>query len=814
MTHPMTLARRLVAWAGLLLASMLLGTAGWAWWGLRGSLPQLDGQVTVPGLTAPVTAARDDLGVVTIRGETRIDVARATGFLHAQDRFFQMDLARRRAAGELAALVGEAALPADRQTRIHRFRAEAHRAIELLPPAQRAILDAYTEGVNAGLTSLAARPFEYALLRQTPSYWRAEDSLLVVLSMFMTLQDNDGAFESTLATMHAVLPEEVFNFLVPRGTDWDSPTVGAAFPRPPIPATAVYDLRRRRAGRPTLSRTPRQQAAQDWLEQPQTLEAIGSNSWAIAGHLSASGGALLANDMHLTIRVPNTWYRALLQWQAPTGTTRSLVGVTLPGVPAVVVGSNTAIAWGFTNAYADTSDIVLLETDPRRPGEYLTADGWRRLETFVETIEVAGGASVTMPVEWTIWGPLLPPDFRGRQRALKWVAHSAEQLAGNVIPLEDATSVLEAFEAANGLGTPLQNLVVADRAGHIGWSVYGSLPRRSGLDGRFPQSWSVGERGWNGWLDPSEYPRVVDPESGRLWTANARVVDEPMLDSLGDGNWEVGTRARIIRDRLEARVSFTPGDFLSMQLDTQATFLERWRGLVLDTLTPSRTSGSPARQAFRDVVEHGWNGEAAAGSSAYRLTRMFRDVVSTRVFAFVLAECYERDPRFDYSLVRRREGPLWSLVSERPLHLLDPEFATWENLFLESIDAIVEELAAAESGDLRSRTWSQMNVTVYRHPLSAAVPLLGRWLDMPITALPGDLYTPRVHWGSQGASERMVVSPGREGEGIMQMPTGQSGHPLSPYYANSHEAWVEGRPTPLLPGPAVHTLTLVPRPAN
>lgn len=804
--------RRLAMAALLVLLAIGAGSAWWVRRELLGSLPLLDGVSALPGLSAPVTVTRDSLGIPSVRGQTREDVARATGFLHGQDRFFQMDLARRRAAGELAALVGRRAVPVDREIRIHRFRSLARRAVALMPPDQSRVLAAYVAGINAGLSALAAPPFEYLLLRQQPQPWRDEDSLLVVLSMFVTLQESDGAFESTVATMQDVLPREVFEFLLPAGTEWDTPILGGGLPRAPVPGPDVYDLRRRRSGvlTPTRAVRPRGNADNAWRETPDAGEAIGSNNWAVAGRLTSNGGALVANDMHLGIRVPNTWYRALLAWTAPDGSTRTLVGITLPGVPALVIGSNTDIAWGFTNTYADTSDIVLLETDAARPGEYRTPEGWRAFERFTEAIQIAGEAQETLAVNWTIWGPVLPPDFRGRARAYRWTAHSAERLAGSITPLENAHTVEQAFDEANALGTPAQNLVVADRSGRIGWSIYGSLPRRTGFDGRLPSSWVTAGHGWSGMLEPAQYPRIVNPPDGRLWTANARVVDGDMLASLGDGNWEVGSRARIIRDRLSSRQMFTPRDLLAIQLDSRAEFLERWRQLILDTLTPALTTDAPARQAFRDVVEHGWNGEASPDSSAYRLTRMFRDAVSERVFAFVLAECYQQDPVFDYSNIRRREGPLWALVTERPAHLLDPAYTSWSELLADAIDRVTAQLDDDGAGDLRSRVWSQMNVNAYRHPLSGAVPLLGRWLDMPVRALPGDLYTPRVQWGAIGASERMVVSPGHEAEGIMHMPTGQSGHPLSPFYANSHEAWADGRATPLLPGSTAHTLELIP----
>ncbi len=781
----------------------------WARGQLRGSLAQLEGTRNLSGLSSPVQVTRDALGIPTIRGTTRADVARATGFLHAQDRYFQMDLARRRAAGELSGLVGPRALVVDREIRIHRFRAEAQRALSLMNPADRALLEAYTAGVNDGLGALASPPFEYLVLRQHPASWRAEDSLLVVLSMFVTLQDTDGSYESTLATMAAVLPPDVYAFMAPRGSEWDAPVDGEAFGMPPVPGPEVYDLRSRRTGKPPTIIRPGANRVR--LNESESA-AVGSNNFAISGRLTADGGALVANDMHLTIRVPNTWYRAAFEWPDPSNPNEPnrVIGVTLPGVPAVVVGSNTHVVWGFTNTYADWSDIVLLDIDPARPGGYLTPHGWRAFERHAEAIPVAGQADEHQEVLWTEWGPLLDPDYRGRARAYRWVAHSAERLAVSITPLESARTIEDAFDEANGLGTPGQNMVVADRSGRIGWTVYGSLPRRMDLDGERPASWSDGSRGWDGWLADTEYPRILDPADGRIWTANARVVGGEMLRKLGDGSYEIGSRAHIIRDRLLAREHFTARDLLAIQLDTSAEFLSRWHDLLLRTLTDSAVKGSAERALFRELLIQGWSGAATPDAVGYRLTRTFREIVSERVMAFVLAECYEADPAFDYTTVRRRDAAIYVLAKTQPLHLLDPQYSTWGEMLLDAVDTTIERAMRERSGTLRDRTWSEFNDVEYRHPLSAGIPLIGRWLDMPHVDLPGDLYTPRVHWGAIAASERMVVSPGREADGIMHMPTGQSGHPLSPFYANSHVAWAKGEPTPFLPGPAVYRLTLTP----
>jgi penicillin amidase len=826
--------RRRLWKAGLAIACVLaLGAAAaglWARGQLRGSLAALAGTLQLQGLSAPVIVTRDALGIPTVRGASRADVARATGFLHAQERFFQMDLARRRAAGELAALVGPRALIADRQIRMHRFRAGARRALETMEPGWRAVLDAYTAGVNSGLSQLRTPPFEYVLLRQEPGEWQVEDCVLVVLSMFITLQDPDGSYEATLGTMHDVLPDAMAHLLAPIGTEWDSPIVGAALEVPPIPGPDVYDLRARRTGkvqppsdhRPAPNRLrPLEQESSHGSHGPgrwalQALDpllevdgdkegAVGSNSWAVSSRLTEDGRALLANDMHLTVRVPNTWYRAALEWQdEPNTAPHRLIGVTLPGVPAVVVGSNTHVAWGFTNSQGDWSDIVLLEVDPADSNRYRTPEGWRAFDRYEETIEIAGEPSVQQSIRWTIWGPVMEPDHKGRLRAFRWVAHDIDRMSTSITALESARSIDEAADAVNGLGTPGQNFVVADATGRIGWTIYGSIARRIGFDGRRPMSWADGTNGWSGWLNRDEYPRVMDPESGRLWTANARVVDGDMLARLGDGNYEVGSRARIIRQRLASRERFTAADLLSIQLDTSAEFLTRWRMLLLQAL--NRVTDQP-RIRLREIVERDWDGQASPGSAGYRLTRMFREEVSDAVIAFVLVECTEADPAFDYRTVRRREGPIWKLVSERPMHLLDPRYASWDELILQAAQEVV---ARAEREGGLEEPWSRWNVTSYRHPLSAALPFAGRWLDMPLQPLPGDLYTPNMHWNSSASSERMIVSPGRESEGVMHMPTGQSGHPLSPFYANSHAAWVNGEATPFLPGPTLYTLTLTP----
>ena len=283
-----------------------------------------------------------------------------------------------------------------------------------------------------------------------------------------------------------------------------------------------------------------------------------------------------------------------------------------------------------------------------------------------------------------------------------------------------------------------------------------------------------------------------------------------MLATIGEGGYADGIRARVIRDRLMALLKATAADMLSVQLDNRALFLDRWRTLLLQTLTPAATHANAARAEFRHLAETTWTGKADPASIAYRLVRSFRNTVSREVFDALTARTREVDPAFDYSRTLRSEGPLWQLVSERPSHLLERTHRSWDDWLLAAVDITIAELTI-DGGLLSDRSWGEFNRASVTHPLAGALPLFGRWLNMPRDPLPGDIYTPRAHSPRAGPSERMVVSPGREHEGILHMPTGQSGHPLSPHYRDQHGAWLTGEPLPFLPGPTVSRLHLRPR---
>lgn len=783
--------------------AVLVAAGIWGWVKLTGSLPRVSGEYTVAGLSQAVEVARDARGVPTIRAATRRDAFRALGFVHAQERFFQMDLQRRSSAGELAELLGPALVETDTRQRRHRLRAVAALAVTAAPADEQADLAAYRDGVNAGLTALGTPPFEYLLLGQPPRPWEGVDTALVLLSMFDMLQESEGSDEARVALIHDLLPSELATFLTPLGSDWDAALDGSRFPPPPIPAATVLDLRDVPKPTSTASRSPLTGDEIDLLP--------GSNNWAVAASRSAHGGAMVADDMHLGLHLPTIWFRAVIEWPDPAAPSghRRLVGVTLPGTFALVAGSTGEIAWGFTNAQIDTGDLVVLEPVDGDPDHYRTPDGSRVIERVRETIRVRGGAPVEAEILHSVWGPIVDTDTGGRRRAYRWVAHDPQAVNLALTALADAADLDQALALANRAGIPAQNFVCADASGRIGWTIAGRIPRRVGFDGRRPESWADGRCTWDGWLAPDEVPRIVDPGDGALWTANNRVVGGEALTRLGHGGYDLGARARQIRDRVRLLETASEWDLMAVQLDDRALFLERWHHLAIETLTPAATASIPRRAELRGILETSWTGRASIDSPAYRLVRELRAEVARRALEPLVAPCKQADATFSVLRLPHVEQPLWQVLQARPAHMLAAEYPDWDALVLASLDAVAAR-AIETSGTLAAHTWGRRNTVHIRHPLARALGPLAALVDLPPMQLPGDSHMPRVQSPTFGASERFVISPGREESALFHLPGGQSGHPLSPHYRSGYRAWAAGEPTPLLPGPATRTLTLVP----
>ena len=778
-----------------------IGLAAGLWTTVWLSHPMLDGTAELAGLAQRVTVERDVLGVPTVAATSRRDLALVTGFVHAQDRFFQMDLLRRIAAGELSALVGPAALGVDRNHRLHRFRAAAGQLLTRMPAGNRVLLEAYTQGVNAGLAALAIRPFEYLLLHSTPQPWMPEDTLLVNFAMYFDLNDDDASRDASYALLHDSLPPELTEFLLPEGTHWDAPLIGAAIDVPPVPGPGVCNLRSpvtaaRAAARPTGLEV-------FVIEEPMA----GSNGWAIAAERSETAQAIVANDMHLQLAAPNIWYRMRWIVEPTTGDEQALdiTGVTLPGAPVVVAGSNGHVAWGFTNSYGDWSDLVLLEQDPANPRRYRTPSGYRELQVHEEIIEIRGADSETLTIESSIWGPVLDTDRQGRKRVVHWLAHEPEAANLRLIGLERARDIDTAVSIAHTVGSPPQNIMIADRSGDIAWTIMGRIPQRVGYDSRLPASWAEPGTGWLGWLAPDGYPVIKNPGAGFLWTANARTGDDSVLDTVGRGTYALGARAQQIRDRLAALDNVTIDDMLAIQLDDRALVQQAWRDLLVRVLHDD--DSADARRAELRAVLEAWDGRASTDAAGYRLAREFRQRTRDSLFGQIVYGCGTAEEPIELRRLYQTEGSIWRLVTERPAHLLPSRFTDWNEFLLSMAD---ETMASCPDAALTACRWGEINRVEIAHPLARALPLVSRWLTVHSGALPGGQYTPRVQNGRQGASERFAVSPGDEANGYFHMPGGQSGHPLSQFFSAGHNAWVRGERLPFLPGPAEHTLTFSP----
>jgi penicillin G amidase len=795
---------------------------------VEASLPVTTGELRIEGLAAPVTIERDALGTPTIHAGSRLDAARALGFLHGQDRLFQMDLLRRLAAGELAEIFGKAALPGDQAQRYHRFRATAQAAVAQATSEEKALLEAYAAGVNAGAKALGDKPFEYILLRADVAPWKPEDTFLAMYTMCITLSDEEGGYEAGQTALHAEVPQALYDFLEPAGTEWDAPLVGPVHADLQIPGPDVFDMRKRPQkeqpkkgpshpivsslqpiGFPAL---PEPVAGELAATRQELRSMIGSNAWAVAGSHTADGKALVANDMHLAMGLPTTWYRAVWTWPEG-GVTKRSAGVTLPGTPMLIVGSTGHVAWGFTNTFGDWTDRVALELDPKDPEVYRTPAGPKRFQHFDEVIHIHGEADAKLPMRWTIWGPVMDEDKNGKPlNATVWTPHFPESSNLRILGLESAKNVDEAIEVAHASGIPPQNFVVADDSGRIGWTVIGKVPRRVGFDGKFTTSWADGTRHWDGWLRSDEVPKVVDPPAGRIWSANNRMVDGPFLEQMGNQGYNFAARAHQIRDDLMALERATPADLLKIQLDDRAVFLERWRTVLLRLLASDSAKGDPKKAELKRLVETTWTGRASIESVAYRVVRGFHSVLAQQIFSDITGEEFlAPQPRFNTN--GQFEAALWKLVSERPANFLDRRYKNWDEQMLAAVDYLLD-LYEHQSGypppALSQQTWGNRNIVRFQHPLSPAVPLMGNWADLPPRPLPGDIDMPRVTSQTLNASERIVVSPGQEEKGIFHMPAGESGHPSSPHYRDGERAWEEGLPTPFLPGATVETLKLVP----
>jgi penicillin amidase len=757
------------------------------------SLPIMDGEAKLPGLSARTEVEADEFGIPSVRTGTREDAFRVLGYLHARDRLFQMDLMRRKTAGRLAEIFGDKALTLDKRQRTYQFSRAAEGAVNQMPADQRKVLQAYTDGVNAFISRAKEMPFEFRVLAYRPDPWRLEDSMLVALGMFQTLNGYDKD-ERTLTLMDRFLPPEVTAFLTPDTDPYATVLLGGEESRRPtrsVPVKSITNLIEEAKGQTFGS-----------VIEPEA-PSIGSNNWAVGGTKTTDGRAIVANDMHLGLAVPNIWYRARLFYGDV-----DLSGVSLPGVPLVVVGSNRHVAWGFTNVDADLLDLVRIELDPADPDRYRTPDGWQRFEIRTESIAVKGGNAETVELKSTVWGPVSPDPLLGQPVAIRWIALDPRAVNLGLLEMDRAKTLNAAMAVMNRAGAPPQNVVLADEAGRIAWTYMGFFPKRVGFDGSVSVSWADGGARWDGFIPPDELPRVVDPAEGFLATANNRTLGKNYPYVIGH-NFSYSYRAHRISERLREMSRVSEQDMLALQLDTVSEFYEFYRHLALSVL--SEEIQDPVLVDAKRAIEH-WNGRLDAESVGIALLVEWRKNLAKSVFAPLVSRCAAADPSFAYAW-REQETPLRMLLAEQaPETLPDRQYADWRGFLAETLRRSAHEIKQRNGADrLEHLAWGQINRVHLSHPLSQAFALAGWILDMPEEPASGcGSFCIRVLFDGHGASERMAVSPDHPEDGILHMPGGQSGHPFSVHYRDQQEAWFKGIALPFLPGAAKHHLTLIP----
>ena len=775
--------------------ALMVSLIGFLFVKLNASLPVADGKLALDAIEAPVTITQDRFAIPTINASSRNDAFFALGYLSARDRLFQMDLLRRRSAGRLAELFGEQAVKFDVQQRFLGLARAAERITKQLPTKQKDVMQTYADGVNAFLTQTDSLPVELMALGMRPEPWRIQDSVLVALGMFQILSGGDND-ERMLTVMERTLSPEVVAFLTPDTDSYDTVLLGGPESHRPareIPVEALVAL---------LGTESPAHLSQS-VQVPDAI--IGSNNWAVSRLKTHDGRAILANDMHLKLGVPNIWYRAVIQYQ-----NIRLSGLTLPGIPGIVAGSNDHVAWGFTNVAADLRDLVRLEVNPQDSTQYRTSQGWQSFESIEENIQVKDGESITIKVKQTIWGPVASAPLLDQAVALRWTALDPEAVNFRILDMDQAFSLERAMQVLNDAGIPPNNVLLTDDRGRIAWTYAGMFPLRKGFDGSVSRSWADGQIGWRGYIKASALPRIIDPPSGFLATANNRTLGKGYPYPIGH-NFGHSYRAYRISERLQAMTDIRERDMLDLQTDTTSHFFSFYQQLALEMLTEPVITAKPYLLEVKQLIKN-WNGRADVNSRAFGILVELRKSLSEMVIAPFLTPCKQEDSRFVYSW-SKMDTPLRKLLSERiPETLPKPDrYSDWNALIISGLEKSTRRLLEQyEIESLQDLRWGEINRSNISHPISRSLPLLGYVLDMPRATSGGCGHCVRVSTPNFGASERFVIAPNHSSDAILHMPAGQSGHPFSSHYADQHPYWQSGLPLPFNPGKTEHTLTFVP----
>jgi len=755
----------------------------------RRPLAQRDGAIQLSGLRQPVDIIRDRWGIPHIYADGVHDLLFAQGFVHAQDRLFQMEFSRRLGSGRLAEVVGPPALDVDRWMRVLGLRRAAEKDAALLDQETRSLMAAYASGVNAYIDR-GKLPLEFTLLRYRPERWQITDSLTWVKFMDWNLSVN---WESEL------LRAQLIAHFGPELTG----SLDGPYPKT-SPTTLSPDIDWGHIGDDALSRSA---AARPYTGPPPEA-GLGSNSWVVNGSRSASGAPLLASDMHLSLGMPSIWYENHLCCDG-----RDVLGLSFPGAPWVIAGHNGHVAWSFTAGFVDTQDLYLERLNPHNPHQYEFEGAWHDAEVLREEIVVKGGTPVVQEVVITRHGPLidgLVPSEASQPVALCWTAWEPNPIMRAIEGFSRARDCHEFHACLQDWGGPVQNVVFADVKGNIGYTLAGRMPvRATGHDGRVPVPGWTGEYEWRGYVPFEHWPHVMNPPDGMLITANAKPMSDEYPYYLGHA-WLPGFRATRIKECLEDAQPFDVDDFCRIQLD-QKSVLARRVGQHLAGFEDKMQA--PYTPMFRD-----WDGELSADSPAaavYQvfIRRMLYNILDTMAGALSI------EPRLTDRFVGKGPHPILAANSlygsnGRALiaHLLDnpdsPCFSvrSRDDLMQQSFREAVDFLRWQLGPQVEQWRWGAFHQLTYAHPLGQVKPL-GKLLNRGPYPIGGDettVWAAGISYHSLDSQSmvgpvcRFVVDLDDVSRSVSLNAPGQSGQPGSPHYADRIKAWLEGDYHPML----------------
>ncbi len=775
----------------------------------RHALPQYDGEARVPGLQQPVRILRDERAVPHIYAKSADDLLFAQGYVHAQERLWQMDLSRRAARGQLAEVLGPAALELDKENRILGLGAAADRAAAQLDPEARRELEAYARGVNAfieqrpGSPLTAGLPVEFAMLRYRPEPWTPADSLAIGLNMHKLLTNMWRRELARARVSERVGPELAADLYVSTSEHDRIVAVPVQVPVRERPRRSYVATRCRHSVDEILAQAVAPDAGAD----------AGSNNWVAAGARTASGAAMLADDMHLPHTVPPIWF--INHLSAPGV---EVAGFSLPGVPWVIAGHNRRIAWGFTNLGGDVQDLFIERFNPDNASLYMTPTGWQPVRKRSERIRVRDGEDVVAEVLETRHGPIVHEDGETRL-ALQWTALDPQLISFPFGAVNRAQNWEEFTRAFRGYGGPAQNVVYADAEGNIGYHAAGKLPLRRAGRGEAPVPGDTSVFDWTGTVPFEAMPHNFNPSEGILATANSRVVPQGYAYPITD-HWVAPWRTARIYELLEENRKFTREDFLRIQGDV-VSLPDRF--LAEQLVAAGNSVGQhPERRTQALAALRDFDGAMSPDSLAALLT----DTTRARLMEELLRPHLGDDWR-SYSWFMSTVF-LENVLRERPARWLParrssesaggPEkYSSYDELLLAALDSALDELQGENNTPLQRLRWGDQRRVQFAHPVGGQIPLLRRWFSLGGDPQSGGPHTPKQTHRAAGVSERLVVDFSDLDQTRMNVTIGQSGHVASPHYRDQYQAWLEVRSfaAPFTDGAveraARHTLHLLPK---